>query len=251
VNVTSPALSAVLDGDFITAQAPELLKAGKFAHIPLLLGNNFDEGTAYGKKGLNTSGQFETYLSTQNLTKAQVDQIATLYPDDPDVGIPASYVGRPTDPAYGLQWKRAAAFAGDWQQHAGRRLLAESYAAADLSVYSYLWNVYVNGIPNILGATHFQELAFVFYDLTSAEFKNKPETFKELSNLMSRQWVNFINDANPNLSVSPEGTPAWPLYTPSQPDNIVFDVNVTGLAYTAEDNYRSEAITYLQQNVYE
>jgi acetylcholinesterase len=251
VNVTSPALSAVLDGDFITAQAPQLLAAGKFAHVPLLLGNNFDEGTAYGKKGLNTSEQFETYLSTQNLTKAQIDQIATLYPDDPDVGIPASYVGRPTDPAYGLQWKRAAAFAGDWQQHAGRRLLAESYAAADLSVYSYLWNVYVNGIPNILGATHFQELAFVFYDLTSAEFKNKPETFKELSNLMSRQWVNFINDANPNLSISPEGTPAWPLYTPAQPDNIVFDVNVTGLAYTAEDNYRSEAITYLQQNVYE
>jgi acetylcholinesterase len=250
VNVTSPALSAVLDGDFITAQAPALLEAGKFAHVPLLLGNNFDEGTAYGKKGLNTSEQFETYLSTQNLTDAQVDQIATLYPDDPDIGIPASYVGRPTDPAYGPQWKRAAAFAGDWQQHAGRRLLAESYAAANLSVYSYLWNVYVNGIPNILGATHFQELAFVFYDLTSAEFKNKPETFKELSNLMSRQWVNFISDANPNLSISPEGTPAWPLYTPAQPDNIVFDANVTGLAYTAEDNYRSEAITYLQQNVY-
>jgi hypothetical protein len=40
------------------------------------------------------------------------------------------------------------------------------------------------------------------------------------------------------------------LYTLEQPDNIVFDVNVTGLAYTAEDNYRDEAIAYLQQNVY-
>jgi acetylcholinesterase len=251
VNVTSPSLSAVLDGDFITAQAPELLAAGKFAHVPLLLGNNFDEGTAYGKKGLNTSDQFATYLSGLNLTDAQVDKIAALYPDNPDVGIPASYVGRPTDPAYGPQWKRAAAFAGDWQQHAGRRLLAESYVQAGLSVYSYLWNVYVNGISNILGATHFQEVAFVFYDTTSSEFENKPETFKELSNLMSRQWVNFINDADPNLSISPNAdTPRWPLYTLEQPDNIVFDVNVTGLAYTAEDNYRDEAIAYLQQNVY-
>jgi acetylcholinesterase len=250
LNMTSPSLSAVLDGDFITAQAPELLKAGKFAHVPLLLGNNFDEGTAYGKKGLNTSDQFETYLAGLNLTDAHVDRIATLYPDDPDVGIPASYVGRPTDPAYGLQWKRAAAFAGDWQQHAGRRLLAESYASAKLSVYSYLWNVYVNGIPNILGATHFQELAFVFYDLSSSEFQNKPDSFKGLSNLMSRQWVNFINDANPNLSISAEDTPAWPVYTPEQPDNLVFNVNVTGLAYVAEDDYRKEAITYLQQNVY-
>lgn len=250
LNVTAPGLSAVLDGDFITAQASELLKAGKFAHVPLLLGNNFDEGTAYGKKGINTTQQFETYLSGSNLTDAQVEQITELYPDDPSVGIPASFVGRPENSPYGSQWKRAAAFAGDWQQHAGRRLLAETYASAKLSVYSYLWNVYVNGIPNILGATHFQEVAFVFYDLTSSEFENKPESFKELSNWMSRQWVNFISDSDPSSSVSPDNSPAWPLYTPSQPDNLVFDVNKTGLAYVAEDNYRAEAITYLQQNVY-
>lgn len=67
---------------------------------------------------------------------------------------------------------------------------------------------------------------------------------------MSRQWVNFMHDTNPNLSQASANSTEWPLYTPSAPDNIVFDVNSTGLAYTEEDNYREAAITYLQQNVY-
>jgi acetylcholinesterase len=251
LNVTTPGFSAVIDGEFMTAQATELLREGKFAHVPLLLGNNFDEGTAYGKKGLNTSDQFEAYLTGLDLSDGTADEIASLYPDDPEVGIPASLIGRPdASSEYGLQWKRAAAFAGDWQQHAGRRLLAESYADADIPVYSYRWNVYVNGIGPILGATHFQEVAFVFYNLESPEFQNKPETFKQLSNLMSRQWVNFMHDTDPNLSQASANSTEWPLYTPSAPDNIVFDVNSTGLAYTEEDNYREVAITYLQQNVY-
>ena len=251
LNVTTPIYSAVIDGDFMTAQATELLKEGKFAHVPLLLGNNFDEGTAYGKKNLNTSDQFEQYLTGLDLSDGTVSEIASLYPDDPEAGVPASLIGRPdASSGYGLQWKRAAAFAGDWQQHAGRRLLAESYAEADIPVYSYRWNVYVNGIGPILGATHFQEVAFVFYDLESPEFQNKPETFKQLSNLMSRQWVNFMHDTNPNLSQASANSTEWPLYTPSAPDNIVFDVNSTGLAYTEVDNYREAAITYLQQNVY-
>jgi acetylcholinesterase len=251
LNVTSPGFSAVIDGDFMTAQATELLREGKFAHVPLLLGNNFDEGTAYGKKGLNTSDQFEAYLDGLDLSDGTVEDVASLYPDDPEVGIPASLTGRP-DPSseYGLQWKRAAAFAGDWQQHAGRRLLAESYADADIPVYSYRWNVYVNGIGPILGATHFQEVAFVFHNLESSEFTNKPETFKQLSNLMSCQWVNFMHVTNPNLSQASANSTEWPLYTPSAPDNIVFDVNSTGLAYTEVDNYREEAITYLLENVY-
>ncbi|KAG5787325.1 hypothetical protein H9Q69_013608 [Fusarium xylarioides] len=58
LDVTAPTLTAVIDGDFMTAQASKLLLAGKFAHVPLLIGNNFDEGTAYAKKGINTTEQF-------------------------------------------------------------------------------------------------------------------------------------------------------------------------------------------------
>ncbi|GIJ83224.1 hypothetical protein Asppvi_001744 [Aspergillus pseudoviridinutans] len=54
LNVTAPTLSAVIDGDFMTAQASVLLKQGNFAKVALLTGNNFDEGTAYAKQGIST-----------------------------------------------------------------------------------------------------------------------------------------------------------------------------------------------------
>lgn len=248
-DVKIPFFSAVIDGDFITAQATELLAAGKFAHVPLLLGNNHDEGTAYGKQGINTTEQFQDYVASFSLNSSQVDELTTLYPDDPAVGIPPSYTGRPEAYPFGLQWKRVAAFAGDFQQHAGRRLLAETYAGAGLDVYSYIWNVYVNGIPAIRGATHFQEVAFVFNDVSSSEFDGKPETFVQLADLMSKMWVHFMHDAEPNYDDAYNAT-TWPKYTLDQPDNIVFDVNRTGLTYVEKDDYRKNEIAYLQTEVY-
>ncbi|KAH8734211.1 Alpha/Beta hydrolase protein [Ilyonectria robusta] len=255
LGVTSPTLSAVIDDDFMTDQATQLLSEGKFAHVPLLLGNNFDEGTAYAKQGINTTAQFQAWLTSLGLDSTQVASITELYPDDPDVGIPASYVGRPAANPWGLQWKRVAAFAGDYQQHCGRRLLAESYAGVDLPVYSYMWNVYVNGLGPIYGATHFQEVAFVFNNIQAAgyatsPFENKPVTYIQLADLMSKMWVAFIHDTNPNLGKGSSEAVAWPRYTLAQPDNLVFDVNRTGLSYVAEDDYRKSEISYLLQDVF-
>ncbi|CAH0056298.1 unnamed protein product [Clonostachys solani] len=256
LNVTSPTLTAVVDGDFITAQGSRLLKDGKFAHVPLLLGNNFDEGTAYGKQGINTDAQFEAYLASFGFDEDQVAKLTELYPDDPSLGIPASFLGRPTD-SFGSQWKRVAAFAGDYQQHSGRRLLAESFASANLPVYSYMWNVYVNGLGAIYGATHFQEVAFVFNNIygrgyATNPFENKPITYIQLADLMSKMWVSFIHDNDPNVRKNHrhKGV-AWPKYTIDQPDNLVFDTNILGLRYTAKDDYRKTAIAYLLESVFE
>ncbi|KEY64161.1 hypothetical protein S7711_03454 [Stachybotrys chartarum IBT 7711] len=253
VDVISPLLTAVIDDDFITDQPVSLIEQGKFAHVPLLTGNNFDEGTAYGSRGINTDEEFRAWLLNQNMTSEQIFSLEALYPDDPAAGIPAFYPGRPDQATYGLQFKRAAAFGGDYQQHAGRRLLAEAYSAANLPVYSYLWNVHVNGIDTALGATHFQEVAFVFNNVEGVgyaanPFANRPETFVQLSDLMSKMWVAFMNKANPNLLSCKNAS--WPLYTLDQPFNLVFDVNQTGLHYTAEDDYRKEEISYLLDDVF-
>lgn len=254
LNVTSPELSAVIDGDFITGPPVQLLREGKFAHVPLLMGNNFDEGTAYGKHGINTTEQFEDYLKTLDIDEATISNITSIYPDDPAVGIPASLDGRPTGSSlaeYGAQWKRSAAFAGDYQQHAGRRLLADTYANADIPVYSYRWNVYVAGLPPILGATHFQEVVFVFNNTEGVgyptnPFEGKPESYKELADLMSRMWVTFMAKGDPNL----DDATAWPKYTLPQPENLVFDANKTGLSYVEKDDYRQEGIQFILDDVF-
>lgn len=252
LNVTAPTLGAVIDGDFMTAQGSVLLKQGKFAKVALLTGNNFDEGTAYAKQGISTDAEFEAWLSSLGLDSDQIESISKLYPNDPLLGIPASYVGTPPAVPYGLQFKRVAAFAGDYQQHAGRRLLVESYAGAGLSVYSYLWNVMVNGLPAIYGATHFQEVAFVFDNIEGVgyaanPFGNKPHSYVELADLMSKMWVHFMHNTNPNLK---NATITWPKYKPGVPDNLVFDTDYEKLGYIAEDNYRKEGISYLQDHVF-
>ncbi|KAL0942648.1 Lipase 1-like protein 4 [Colletotrichum truncatum] len=254
LNVTAPPISAVIDGDFITASAPTLLREGKFAPVPLLLGNNFDEGTGYAKQGINTEEQFDAWLASSVQADAtQAAALKELYPDDPAVGIPATVTERPTGTAFGTLWKRVSAVAGDYQQHSGRRLLASTYAETGIPVYSYLWNVYVNGVPWAYGATHFQEVAFVFNNVkglgyAANPFEGKPESYVQLADLMSRMWVAFINDIDPNLPAANGLT--WPLYTPAQPDNLVFDANYTNLGYVEKDSYRATEIAYMQENLY-
>jgi hypothetical protein len=41
----------------------------------------------------------------------------------------------------------------------------------------------------------------------------------------------------------------WPVYTLDAPQNIVFDTNVTCLAYLEPDTFRAEAIAYLSETV--
>ncbi|KAM0281666.1 hypothetical protein ACHAQH_003397 [Verticillium albo-atrum] len=251
LSVAAPTLSAVVDGDFITAQASVLLKQGKFAHVPLLTGNNFDEGTAYAKTGINTEDGWLSWLSSLGLSSVQSKAVSSLYPDDPAVGIPAFYEGRPPASPWGTMFKRVAAFAGDYQQHAGRRLLAETYAAAGLPVYSYLWNVIVNGLPNpIYGATHFQEVAFVFNNVAGRgyaanPFEGRPETYAELADLMSKMWVSFIHGSDPNVD-----SVQWPAYSGSSPKNLVFDTNSDNLRYTEVDEYRKSGIAYLLDSIF-
>lgn len=265
--VATPALSAVIDGDFITAQGAVLLREGKFAQVPILLGNNFDEGTAYAKKGIDTDLDFASFLSSSTQKGGDVvADLARIYPDDPLLGIPAFIMGRLAALPWGLQFKRSAAFAGDFQQHSGRRMLAQSYAAAGQAVYSYLWNLHVNGVPAEYGATHFQEVAFVFNNVegkgySASPFDNRPDSYKQLADMMSRMWVAFVNGADPNgwnkvKSSSncshrrDDSAAIWPLYSGPDAQNIVFDVNATDIYYTAKDDYRKEGITYIIDSVY-
>ncbi|KAJ4146156.1 hypothetical protein NW754_001620 [Fusarium falciforme] len=232
LGVTSPSFSAVVDGDFMTTQGSKLLKEGKFAHVPVLIGNNFDEGTAYVKQGINTDSQWEAWLTSLGMSANQIASLSTLYPDDPAVGIPSSQIGRPAASPWGLQYKRASAFAGDYQQHSGRRLLVESSRRRQPP----------------------REVAFVFNNIhgvgyATNPFEGKPETFVELADLMSKMWVSFIHGTDPNVSGG-NSTLAWPKYTLDKPDNYVFDVNHTALAYLEKDDYREAPIDYLLQSVF-
>jgi hypothetical protein len=118
------------------------------------------------------------------------------------------------DSGYGQQWKSAAAYAGDQQLHSSRHLTCQSWATNNVTVYSYHFNVVPTGLAPEIAVTHFQEVAFVFHDITGKgysidPFANKPPNYPQVSTLMSRMWINFVNSLNPNhAAIKDEKWPA-------------------------------------------
>ncbi|KUI64628.1 Lipase 2 [Cytospora mali] len=242
-----------IDGDFLQESGTTQLRRGGFVKVPYLIGSNFDEGstTRFSTPGINTTEQFldSVLTAAPEMDNETLFAIAALYPDIPEIGIPATLKGRPSpESGLGSQWKREAAFSGDRLIHAPRRLATQSWARFNATSYSYHFNVLVNGSTAVEGVEHFVELAFVFHDVTGLGYNNsvatdpfagQPETLKQLATIMSRMWVSFIVNGDPNYSGATDLQ--WPKYTLDDPRNIVFDVNRTGLAYIEPDVYRAEA----------
>lgn len=205
----SPSFGGVVDGEFLTQRPSDLVRAGKVVPVPILIGANFDEGTQFAERGINTTEEWVGVLTSAGADDVTVEVLSALYPDIPRVGLPATLQGRPSgDKAfYGDQWKRVVAFSGDLRQHAPRRWWARQWAGLDLAAYSYHFNVLVNGMDAEQGASHFQEVAFVFNNVdglgygnavSEKPFEGMPETFIELADVMSRMWVSFIATTDPN-----------------------------------------------------
>ncbi|KAK5114135.1 hypothetical protein LTR62_002705 [Meristemomyces frigidus] len=259
----------VIDGDFIVDHAVAQLEKGNFVHVPYIIGCNSDEGAGFGPGNINTTHQFLSYLETgQGLDNATAQDLAILYPDIPAIGIPATIQGRP-GPDIGLQFKRGAAVGGDISMHGPRRLTAQLWTQANVrplfscavlipfladETQSSRFNVLDNGISWFAGAVHFQEVAFVFYNTEGYGYPQNllpnpmggalREQDVALSQLMVRMWISFINYGDPNqhLGVAAE---TWPQYTLANPQNFVFEQNVT--SHPEADLYRAEGIAYIGQ----
>jgi carboxylesterase type B len=224
--------SPVIDNDFLPDTGSNLILAGKFVKVPYLLGANHDEGTAFGRRGINTTEQFLASLTSSGIDNATAATIAVVYPDIPEIGIPPTFNGRPpASLAFGSQFKRAAAYGGDEVMHAPRRLTSQMWAKYNTTSYSYVFDVIPNGLDGTVGATHFQEVAFVFHNIGGVGYDNavavppfagKPESYTQLSTMMSRMWISFIVDVDPNNSGGELISPFHPfIFLRLDPDLIV------------------------------
>ncbi|KAF2684929.1 triacylglycerol lipase [Lentithecium fluviatile CBS 122367] len=252
-NITAsiPSWGMEVDGDFIQQNAREALLSGRFIKVPVLQGQNHDEGTALTVRGINTDEQFLANVKSRGPDNATALEIGALYPDDPEIGIPPTLQGRPPA-SLGLQYKRISALVGDLVWHAPRRLTDQILARNNVSSWSYEFNVIPNGISPTMGATHFTEVAFVFYNLLGlgypeSPFEGTPQSYRDVANIISRYWVNFIVDGNPNSGEA--GSHRWPSYSLSNPTIMAFDANTTDLAFPIPDTYRAGPIQYISDHL--
>lgn len=274
VTASIPSWGMEIDGDFIQENAREALVAGRFIKVPVLHGQNHDEATILAITGVNTDEDFFARVRERTSDNATVHQIAKLYPDNPALGIPSTLEGRPPV-SLGSQYKRISAFVTDVMWHAPRRLTSQILTRHNVSNWNYMFNVRPNGIPLSSGASHFTEVSFMFHNILGvgypqSPFANTPQSYKEVSDLMSRYWVNFIVHGDPNgaggkflylelwnsqfinLFTNPYEVgnhSSWPSYSLTNPELMTFDANTTELAFPAADNYRAGPIEYISDHL--
>lgn len=124
--------------------------------------------------------------------------------------------------------------------------MVTAYANNNVTAYSYHFNVLPAGLAGVTGATHYQEVAWVFNNIDGNGYATDPfnaslvdrPAYVQVSTLMSRMWASFVSDLNPNNHVL-TGYPVWPAYNTSRQgvgENFVFDAEVT--SYAELDDWR-------------
>lgn len=148
----------VKDGDFLADFATNQLARGDFLKVPILIGANSDEGSAFGQGRGPNGGPVNTdedmRWAIRNAIPAQaktttgksveelVDEAMTLYPNDQSVGIPSletwPHIIQPGEEiavARGLQQRRTGAFVGDMYVQAPRASSCMSLTLAGSSSF--------------------------------------------------------------------------------------------------------------------
>ncbi|HSQ62053.1 MAG TPA: carboxylesterase family protein [Polyangiaceae bacterium] len=206
IGLTGESYWPVVDGVVLPAVPIDAITAGQFAHVPVILGSNLNEGelfTALWGSPPPTSTDVRGALQAL-FGAAAVDAIAAQYPvDSSPVQALADLI---TDGAFACPARRAA------------RALAASGGTAYLYQFTYPYTV--TAFPSVTTAHGF-EIPFVFRNgylgqqLTDADLA--------VADTVDGYWFRLAGKGDPNG----DGAPQWPAYSQASDTNLVLDATVT------------------------
>ncbi|EXK27416.1 hypothetical protein FOMG_16222 [Fusarium oxysporum f. sp. melonis 26406] len=254
----------VIDGGLVPDFPSASLKEGKFVKVPLLIGANTNEGTPFttwGGLGVDNKAEFMAAIKAFDAGQGLSDKVAS--------DITEYYVTRLTQndlkqqlgtvlvspgPSYGALYGPISLYLGDVLFSSGRRYSLQAWHEHDVPAYSYRFDSVPSGISSkVLGAAHFQEVAFVFNNLAGEGYNVNPLSsssiqregqLQHLSMLMARMWLSFATTLSPNHHEVPNFNITWPKYQNDNPTNMVFRLENTTLE---ADNFRLDGTTQIIQ----
>jgi carboxylesterase type B len=252
--------SPLIDGDYLTGYPSQLMPHGKFVKVPILTGENTDEGISFNPSYppkadaplLETDQDlFNSFMSwrTYALTPPTIRRLLEIYDSNPCVEPPHTITNCSIFPSKGRQWRRAANIGGDLVMIAGRRKMCELFSEPQVnqSVYSYRFDTQLWNRPEIDGVMHFDNVAFSFQNISGLLGPvSMNEEHWQLARAIGRAYVRFAYFSNPNPEDIHDQVgqilPYWPRYSVSQPRNMVLNAS---RSYIETDTYRKEGISVI------
>ncbi|KAG9093119.1 hypothetical protein FRC07_011531 [Ceratobasidium sp. 392] len=228
--------------DFLPEASTKLVKAGKYANIPIISGSNLDDGTWFTNNP-ETADDIVTYLTAAypgqdyELDATATKKLLEFYPTDLSEGSPYG-TGNETF-GRAAQYKRAASLVGDLCCTAPRRHFTQDAVARNRKVWSYLFSQPITGgMAALYGTYHAAEIPYIFKKLPEVATAGD----NEISDRIIQYWTNFAHYLNPRPDNS--SLPAWPRY-----DNGKKMLQLKAGNYSIIlDTYRTEANNYLIGN---
>ncbi|KII88128.1 hypothetical protein PLICRDRAFT_140103 [Plicaturopsis crispa FD-325 SS-3] len=229
-----------VDGGFLQRTPRESLEAGKYSKVPVIGADCDDEGTLFSLFSTNvtTNQTFVEYVRDVYLPGAndtELAQIAAAYPGDPSAGSPFD-----TGAANAVtpEFKRIAAFQGDFGFQAPRRLML-SVLSQTAPAWAYLFKRAKD--TAVIGSYHGSDLQ-EFYPATAA---TDYVGIDALVNFAYHLDPNHPPHANVSSVLANVTWPQWKIGNGTAPPQLLSFENNTDLAIRPDD-YREAAMNLLR-----
>ncbi|SPO03122.1 probable triacylglycerol lipase V precursor [Cephalotrichum gorgonifer] len=241
LSYTSLALSYLPrpDGRTLTASPDELLLNKKYAAVPMIIGDQEDEGSMFAifQPNLTTTARLVNYLHTymfDDVTPAELTEMVNTYGN----GLEAVIEGSPFRSGILNEifpgFKRRAAILGDYVFTLARRLFLLSADGVNPDVPSWSFLMSQNEGTPILGTFHGADLLQVFFGVKD----------NYAAKSMRSYFLNFVYSLDPN-GEGDTGFPAWPRWSEGHKMVQVFARKSALL----DDNFREKSFNWIAKNV--
>ncbi|KAM0190652.1 hypothetical protein ACHAPA_009814 [Fusarium lateritium] len=227
------------DGRTLTASPEVLAQQGKYAAVPMIIGNQEDEGTLFSifQSNLTTDEKLVSYLKDYYFHAADVPQLRDLLRTY-GTGLAAITQNSPFRSGILNEifpgFKKRAAILGDLVFTLARRLFLQVATGVngDVPSWSYM-SSYDQGTP-VLGTFHGSDLIQVFYGIKDNYAARSIRSY----------YINFVYSLDPNIG-STGKYPNWPQWKNGQKLMQFF----ADKAVILNDDFRSTSYNWLVKNI--